>query len=62
MDAIMQAIQEATRAGCDYIKSSAGAWNEKQQRAEKVKRAYNSAHGDLVGLVLYREYLQKEDL
>lgn len=60
MYAIMQAIQDATRRGCDYIKSSAGAWNEKQQQREKVKRAYIAAHGDLVGLVLYREYLEQE--
>lgn len=59
---LFQALQDATRRGCDYIKSSAGAWNEKQQQREKVKRAYIAAHGDLVGLVLYREYLQKEDI
>ena len=62
MDAIKKALQEATRRGCDYIKSSAGAWNEKQQREENVKRAYISAHGDLVGLVLYREHLQQEEI
>ena len=62
MDAIQKTLQEATRRGCDYIKSSAGAWNEKRQQREKVKRAYIAAHGDLVGLVLYREYLQKEDV
>lgn len=62
MDAIMQALQDATRRGCDYIKSSAGAWDEKQKQREKVKRAYIAAHGDLVGLVLYREHLQKEDI
>ena len=62
MDAIMQAMQDATRRGCDYIKSSARALNEKQQQREKVKRAYIAAHGDLVGLVLYLEHLQKEDI
>ena len=58
---LFQALQEATRRGCDYIKSSAGAWNEKQQQREKVKRAYIAAHGDLVGMVLYREYLEQEE-
>lgn len=42
-----------------YKKELAAAAAREKQR-EKVKRAYIAAHGDLVGLVLYREYLEQE--
>jgi hypothetical protein len=59
--ALFQALQEATRAGCADIEKAAAAARKKQQQREKVKRAYIAAHGDLVGLVLYREYLEQEE-
>lgn len=43
-----------------YQKEVAAAAAREKQR-EKVKRAYIAAHGDLVGLVLYREYLEQEE-
>lgn len=58
--ALFQALQEATRRGCAYIEKAAAAARKKQQQREKVKRSYIAAHGDLVGLVLYRQYLETE--
>lgn len=44
----------------EYIQRRAAAFMEQQRQDEKIKRKYIAGHGELVGLILYREYLNRK--
>lgn len=44
----------------DYIKERAAAFNAECKHNDAIKAAYIKEHGELVGLLLYREYLNKK--
>ena len=44
----------------EYIQRRAAAFVEQQRRNDEIKKKYIAEHGELVGLILYREYLNRK--